>query len=71
MLYKIVSAIVKFGTEFLCRIDALDMQRVPLRGPLILYSTHTGQVAVAEFFGQLQPRPLTAGQKWRVGIMRS
>ena len=54
---------MKFGTEFLCRIDAPDMQRVPLRGPLILYSTHTGQVAVAEFFGQLQLRPLTGWAK--------
>ena len=39
------------------------MQKVPLRGPLIPYSNHTGQVEVAMFFGQLQPRPITGWAK--------
>ncbi len=63
MIYKIVSAIVKFGTSILCRIDAPDLNKLPLKGPLIVYSNHTGQVEVAVLFGHLQPRPITGWAK--------
>jgi 1-acyl-sn-glycerol-3-phosphate acyltransferase len=63
MLYKIIGQIVKIGTRILCRIDAPDLDKVPMRGPLIAYSNHTGQIEVAVFFGQLQPRPITGWAK--------
>jgi 1-acyl-sn-glycerol-3-phosphate acyltransferase len=63
MIYKITSLIVKFGTSILCRIDAPDLHKVPMRGPLIVYSNHTGQIEVAVFFGHLQPRPITGWAK--------
>jgi len=63
MIYKITSLIVKFGTSILCRIDAPDLHKVPMHGPLIAYSNHTGQIEVAVFFGHLQPRPMTGWAK--------
>jgi 1-acyl-sn-glycerol-3-phosphate acyltransferase len=63
MLYKIIAYIVKLGTSILCRIDAPDVHKVPMRGPLIVYSNHTGQIEVAVFFGLLQPRPITGWAK--------
>ncbi|MEP6896124.1 MAG: lysophospholipid acyltransferase family protein [Chloroflexota bacterium] len=63
MLYKLIAAIVKFGTGILCRIDAPDIHKVPERGPLIVISNHTGQLEVAVFFGLLQPRPITGWAK--------
>ncbi|HEX5807752.1 MAG TPA: lysophospholipid acyltransferase family protein [Anaerolineales bacterium] len=63
MLYKIIGLIVKMGTRILCRIDAPNLDKVPMRGPLIAYSNHTGQIEVAVFFGQLQPRPITGWAK--------
>jgi 1-acyl-sn-glycerol-3-phosphate acyltransferase len=63
MLYRIVAWIVKVGTEFLCRIDARDIPKVPSHGPLIVISNHTGQLEVAVFFGQLQPRRITGWAK--------
>ena len=63
MIYKIVVWIVKLGTSILCRIDAPDLDKVPMRGPLIVYSNHTGQIEVAVMFGHLQPRPLTGWAK--------
>ncbi len=63
MLYKIIGQIVKLGTRILCRIDAHDLDKVPMRGPLIAYSNHTGQIEVAVFFGHLQPRPITGWAK--------
>lgn len=63
MIYKIVAFIVRVGTGILCRIDAPDIHKVPARGPLIVISNHTGQLEVAVFFGQLQPRPITGWAK--------
>ena len=63
MIYKIVVYIVKFATEILCRIDAPHLQKMPERGPLIVISNHTGQLEVAVFFGQLQPRRITGWAK--------
>ena len=40
MIYKIVAAIVKFGTGILCRIDTPDIHKVEEQGPLIVISNH-------------------------------
>ena len=63
LMYKIVSFFVKLGTNILCRIDAPDMYKVPMRGPLIAYSNHSGQIEVAVLFARLQPRPITGWAK--------
>jgi 1-acyl-sn-glycerol-3-phosphate acyltransferase len=63
MLYKITAFLVKLGTSILCRIHASELRKVPMHGPLIVYSNHTGQIEVAVFFGQLQPRPITGWAK--------
>lgn len=63
MLYRIVAWIVRVGTGILCRIDAPDLHKIPMRGPLIVITNHTGQLEVAVFFGHLQPRPITGWAK--------
>lgn len=63
MLYKIIGFVVKLGTSILCRIDAPNLDKVPMRGPLIVYANHTGQIEVAVMFGHLQPRPITGWAK--------
>lgn len=63
MLYKFISQLVKLGTGILCRIDAPDLHKIPMHGPLIVISNHTGQLEVAVFFGHLQPRPMTGWAK--------
>ncbi len=63
MLYKFIAWLVKVGTSILCRIDAPDLNKMPARGPLIVVANHTGQLEVAVFFGQLQPRPMTGWAK--------
>ncbi len=73
MLYRIVIWIVKFGTSILCRIDAPDLDNVPMKGPLIVYTNHTGQIEVAVLFSHLQPRPLTGWAKiesWENAFLR-
>lgn len=50
---------VKLGTSVMCRIDAPDLQKVPRKGPFIVYSNHTGQIEVPLMYSRLQPRPTT------------
>ena len=42
----------------MCRIDAPDLHKIPKKGPLIVYSNHTGQVEVPLLYAHLQPRPI-------------
>lgn len=63
MLYHFTRIIVKFGTEFLCRIDAPNFSTIPQKGPLIVVTNHTGQLEVPVFFGQLAKRPITGWAK--------
>lgn len=52
-------SLARTGLEIMCRIDKADLCKIPDRGPLIVYSNHTGQVEVPLLFSQLQPRPVT------------
>jgi len=63
MMYNIVSFFVKWGTRILCRIDAPDIDKVPMKGPVIGYANHSAMVEVPVFFGLLQPRRITGWAK--------
>lgn len=63
MMYKIIAFFVNLGTNIMCRIDAPDMHKIPMKGPLIGYSNHTGQIEVAVLFARMQPRPFTGWAK--------
>ncbi len=52
----IVTYACKLGLDVMCRIDAREMKRVPLTGPLIAYTNHTGMVEAPILYTQLQPR---------------
>jgi 1-acyl-sn-glycerol-3-phosphate acyltransferase len=53
----------KVGLSLLCRVDAPDLKKVPVRGPLIVISNHTGSLEVPMLFTWLQPRPVTGWAK--------
>jgi 1-acyl-sn-glycerol-3-phosphate acyltransferase len=58
-LFWFVNTAVKAGTGVMCRIDAADLERIPKKGPLIVYSNHTGQIEVPVMYSHLQPRRVT------------
>lgn len=63
MIYKIVAFFVKLGIHIICRIDAPDLDKVPMKGPLIGYANHSAMIEVPVFFGLLQPRRITGWAK--------
>jgi 1-acyl-sn-glycerol-3-phosphate acyltransferase len=59
----LINLIIRVYTRIACRIDAPDLQKVPMQGPLIVISNHTGQIEVPLLFAHLQPRKLTGWAK--------
>ncbi len=59
----LINFIIRVYTRITCRIDAPDLQKVPMHGPLIAISNHTGQIEVPLIFAHLQPRHLTGWAK--------
>jgi len=62
-MYWFVNFIIRVYTRIVCRIDAPDLQEVPMAGPLIVVTNHTGQVEVPFLYAHLQPRKMTAWAK--------
>ena len=54
---------IRVYTHITCRIDAPDLDKFPMKGPLIAIANHTGQIEVPMLFAHLQPRPLTGWAK--------
>ncbi|MCL4530153.1 MAG: 1-acyl-sn-glycerol-3-phosphate acyltransferase [Chloroflexi bacterium] len=58
-----VTNVMKLGLHIMCRIDAPDLNKIPVRGPLIVYGNHTGSIEVPVLYGEIYPRPLTGWAK--------
>jgi 1-acyl-sn-glycerol-3-phosphate acyltransferase len=56
---QFVATICRLGLETVYRIEKLEFKKVPAKGPLIIYSNHTGMVEVPIIFTELLPRPVT------------
>jgi 1-acyl-sn-glycerol-3-phosphate acyltransferase len=61
--FRLVNLAVRVYTHLVCRIDAPDLDKVPMQGPLIVIANHTGQIEVPLLFAHLQPRPITGWAK--------
>ena len=59
----LINFVIRVYTRITCKIDAPDLQKVPMHGPLIVISNHTGQIEVPLVFAHLQPRKLTGWAK--------
>jgi 1-acyl-sn-glycerol-3-phosphate acyltransferase len=59
----LLNFIIRVYTRITCRIDAPDLQTIPMQGPLIVISNHTGQIEAPMLFAHLQPRKLTGWAK--------
>ena len=59
----LINFIIRVYTRITCRIDAPDLHKFPMHGPLIVIANHTGQIEVPMLFAHLQPRKLTGWAK--------
>jgi 1-acyl-sn-glycerol-3-phosphate acyltransferase len=63
-MFWLINFIIRIYTRITCRIIGMEeLQKVPMRGPLIAIANHTGQIEVPLIFAHLQPRPVTGWAK--------
>jgi len=55
---KLAISIIKGIFTLLCRVDDTQLERVPLKGPLILVANHVNFLEVPVIYTHLYPRPL-------------
>jgi 1-acyl-sn-glycerol-3-phosphate acyltransferase len=55
----LVVKVIRLGLGITCRINTGNIDKIPLKGPMIVYTNHTGSIEVPMTFALLQPRPLT------------
>ena len=56
---KLAISIIKGIFTLLCRVDDAQLERVPLKGPLILVANHVNFLEVPVIYTHLYPRPLS------------
>ena len=59
----VINFLIRIYTRITCRLDAPDLHKIPMQGPLIAIANHTGQIEVPLLFAHLQPRQLTGWAK--------
>lgn len=62
-MQKLAIAVLRFLINILCRVDAEQLRKVPMQGPLILVANHVNFLDVPVLFVYLQPRRVTAFAK--------
>jgi 1-acyl-sn-glycerol-3-phosphate acyltransferase len=59
----LITFILRIYFRLTLRLDAQGMETIPMQGPLIIITNHTGQVEVPVFATLLQPRKITGWGK--------
>ena len=63
-LYRLTAFAINIHIHLTCRLHGKDeLKKVPMQGPLIVISNHTGQIEVPVYFALLQPRKFTGWAK--------
>lgn len=61
--YRFTAFLIRVYLRATCRLHAPDMHKIPMKGPLIVITNHTGRIEVPVLFALLQPRKITAWAK--------
>ena len=60
---KATNQVIKGITTVICRVDVSQLEKVPMRGPLIVASNHINILEVPIIYTRLSPRPMTGFSK--------
>jgi 1-acyl-sn-glycerol-3-phosphate acyltransferase len=63
-MYRLTVFLLKIYIHITCRLHVgKELDKLPMKGPLIVVSNHTGQIEVPVLFALLQPRKVTGWAK--------
>jgi 1-acyl-sn-glycerol-3-phosphate acyltransferase len=64
LMYRFTAFIINIYIHITCRLHVgKELDKIPMKGPLIVVSNHTGQIEVPLVFALLQPRKFTGWAK--------
>ena len=58
-----ITTLLRIYMRLTCRMDAPDLHKIPMQGPMIVISNHTGQIEVPVLVTLLQPRKISGWAK--------
>lgn len=58
-----ITTLLRIYMRLTCRMDAPDLHKIPMQGPMIVISNHTGQIEVPVLVTLLQPRKISGWGK--------
>jgi 1-acyl-sn-glycerol-3-phosphate acyltransferase len=70
---RLLISSLKTLTNLICRIDAREVDKIPLTGPLIIYTNHVNLLEIPILYTRFQPRRLRGmilARRWDNPILR-
>ncbi len=70
--FRFIVTSFKAITEAICRIDASQIEKIPQRGPLIIYTNHVNILEIPIIFTQLRPRlvhGMLLADRWNIPLL--
>jgi 1-acyl-sn-glycerol-3-phosphate acyltransferase len=71
--YRLIAISLKIVTSLICHIDAAEAEKVPPRGPLIIYTNHVNLLEIPILFTRLQPRimhGMILAERWNIPVLK-
>jgi 1-acyl-sn-glycerol-3-phosphate acyltransferase len=71
--YRFIEVCLKAISSLICRIDAVEAERVPPHGPLIIFTNHVNVLEIPILFTRLQPRKMHGmilAERWDIPVLR-
>ncbi len=69
---RLVSGVFKGLTSLICRIDDRELKRIPMQGPLIIYTNHVNVIEIPIIYTRLQPRRvhgMVLAERWDIPLL--
>jgi 1-acyl-sn-glycerol-3-phosphate acyltransferase len=69
---RVVITFFRLLTSLICRIDDAELGKVPMQGPVILYTNHVNLVEIPIIYTRLQPRKvhgMLLADRWKIPLL--
>ncbi len=69
---RLVSGFFRALTSLICRIDDSELKRIPMQGPLIIYTNHVNVIEIPIVYTRLQPRRvhgMVLAERWNIPVL--
>lgn len=69
---RLITGTLRGITSLICRIDDVELDKVPKQGPLIIYTNHVNILEIPIIYTHLQPRRvhgMLLAERWKIPVL--